>query len=70
MASESSAKAGSKVLRGNEPGASREPRAESRNEDRDEGRRGVVGRFREAERLCSLDPGVSVDIMIVIGLVC
>lgn len=54
MASESSAKAGSKTLSGN--GASTSPalRAESRNEDRDEGRSGVVGRDvreRELERL-------------------
>lgn len=43
MASDSSAKAGSKVLRGN--GASPETllRAESRNEERDDGRSGVVG---------------------------
>jgi hypothetical protein len=50
-ASESSAKAGSNVLSGNE---ARSPctllRAESRNEERDEGRRGVVGREREVER--------------------
>lgn len=44
MASDSSAKAGSKALRGK--GASPSPalRAESRNDDRDEGRSGVVGR--------------------------
>lgn len=50
-ASESSAKAGSNVFSGNEAAS---PctllRAESRNEERDEGRRGVVGREREVER--------------------
>lgn len=64
MASESSANAGWNAFRGNEPSASRAPRAESRNDEREEGRRGVVGRVRELERLCSLDSGVSVDMMV------
>lgn len=50
-ASDSSANAGSKVLSGNE---AESPctllRAESRNEDREDGRSGVVGREREVER--------------------
>jgi formylglycine-generating enzyme required for sulfatase activity len=50
-ASDNSAKAGSKVLSGKEAAS---PctllRAESRNEERDEGRRGVVGREREVDR--------------------
>ena len=54
MASDSSAKAGSKVFSGN--GASPETlsRADSRKEERDEGRSGVVGRdvrVLEPERL-------------------
>ncbi|KAH8670473.1 hypothetical protein BGZ61DRAFT_459437 [Ilyonectria robusta] len=58
MASESSAKAGSNAFRGN--GASPSPalRAESRKEERDEGRSGVVGRDvreRELERWRSPD---------------
>ena len=61
MASESSANAGSNVFRGNEFSASRAPRAESRNDERDDGRSGVVGRVRELDRLRSLDPGVSYD---------
>lgn len=44
MASDSSAKAGSKVLSGKEASSSPALRAELRNEDRDDGRRGVVGR--------------------------
>ena len=50
-ASASSAKAGSNVLSGNAPAS---PcvlfRADSRKEERDDGRRGVVGREREVER--------------------
>jgi formylglycine-generating enzyme required for sulfatase activity len=50
-ASDNSAKAGSNVLSGNE---AESPctllRAESRNEERDDGRRGVVGREREVDR--------------------
>ncbi|KAH6989451.1 hypothetical protein BKA56DRAFT_575809 [Ilyonectria sp. MPI-CAGE-AT-0026] len=58
MASDSSAKAGSNAFRGN--GASPSPalRAESRKEERDEGRSGVVGRDvreRELERWRSPD---------------
>lgn len=51
--SESSAKAGSKALRGKCPSPPLASRAESRNEERDEGRNGVVGRdvwFREVGR--------------------
>jgi hypothetical protein len=52
MASDSSAKAGSNVLSGNE---AESPctllRAESRNDERDDGRRGVVGRDREVDRV-------------------
>ena len=44
MASDSSAKAGSKVLRGNDAPPDTLSRAESRKEDRDDGRSGVVGR--------------------------
>ncbi len=44
MASDSSAKAGSNVLRGNGVSPSPAERAESRKDDRDEGRSGVVGR--------------------------
>lgn len=44
MASDSSAKAGSKVLSGNDASPETLFRAESLKEDRDEGRRGVVGR--------------------------
>lgn len=54
MASESSAKAGSNAFNGKGESWSPAPRAESRNEDRDEGLRGVVGRDvreRELERL-------------------
>jgi hypothetical protein len=54
MASESSANAGSNAFSGNGASFSPAPRAESRKDDRDEGRRGVVGRDvrdRELERL-------------------
>ena len=54
MASDSSANAGSNAFNGNGASWSPAPRAESRKEDRDEGRRGVVGldvRERELERL-------------------
>lgn len=53
MASESSANAGSKALSGNEASPCTLPRADSRNEDRDDGRSGVVGRGvrgRDVER--------------------
>lgn len=66
MASDSSPKAGSNALRGKELASPPALRAESRNDDRDEGRRGVVGRgvrVRELERL-SLDPGTSVDMVL------
>lgn len=56
MASASSPKCGSKALSGK--GASLLALAESRKEDRDEGRRGVVGRdalFRDVERFLSCD---------------
>ena len=53
MASENSANAGSKVASGNGASPVVLSRADSRNEERDEGRRGVVGRelrVREVER--------------------
>ncbi len=53
MASESSANAGSNVLSGNGASPSPAVHAESRNDERDEGRSGVVGlgvREREPER--------------------
>ena len=51
MASDSSAKPGSKALRGKEAvSPCTLDRAESRKDDREEGRRGVVGREREVER--------------------
>lgn len=56
MASESSAKAGSNAFRGNGASWCLALRAESRKEDRDEGRRGVVGldvREREFGRLAA-----------------
>lgn len=65
MASESSAKAGSNVFRGKATSPSPALRAESRNEDREDGRSGVVGRdvrVRELERL-SVDSGISVAIL-------
>lgn len=49
-ASDNSAKAGSKVFRGKGSWPSTLRWADSRKEDRDEGRRGVVGRDRELER--------------------
>lgn len=49
-ASESSAKAGSKVFNGNGSPPWVLRWADSRNEERDEGRRGVVGRDRDVER--------------------
>lgn len=58
IASESSAKAGSKALRGNEGPPLVLALAESRKEERDEGRRGVVGRetlVRDVERFRSCD---------------
>lgn len=64
MASDSSAKAGSKAFKGNDASPSPALRAESRNDDREDGRSGVVGRDvcdRELERL-PLDPGTSADI--------
>ena len=67
MASESSANAGSNALRGNGASASPALRAESRKDDRDEGRSGVVGRDvreRELERLPP-DSWNSVDIVVV-----
>lgn len=65
IASDSSAKAGSKALRGKDASVPPAPRAESRNEDREEGRRGVVGREvrdLEFERL-SPDRGVWLDML-------
>jgi hypothetical protein len=53
IASDSSANAGSKVLRGNEASPETLSRADSRNEERDDGRSGVVGRevrVRDVER--------------------
>ena len=44
IASESSAKAGSKTLRGKGASLPLAPRADSRNEDLEDGRSGVVGR--------------------------
>lgn len=49
-ASESSANAGSKVFRGKGSLPSTLRWADSRNEEREEGRRGVVGRDRDVER--------------------
>lgn len=68
MASESSANAGSKVLRGNEPSPSPAPRAESRKEDREDGRSGVVGReVRERELgRRSVESCIGVDIVMVL----
>lgn len=72
IASDSSAKAGSKALRGNAASASA-PRAESRKDDREDGRSGVVGRrgvvgrevrLRELGRL-SLESCIGVDIAII-----
>ena len=60
MASDSSAKAGSNALSGNDASVPPALRAESRNDEREEGRRGVVGREvrdLELERL-SADRGV------------
>jgi hypothetical protein len=54
MASESSAKAGSKALRGNGASPCVLSLADSRKDERDDGRRGVVGRdvrVRDVERL-------------------
>lgn len=65
MASESSAKAGSNVFRGKVASPSPALRAESRNDDREDGRSGVVGRevrVREFE-LLSVDSGISVVIV-------
>lgn len=56
--SESSAKAGSNVLSGNAASLPPAPRAESRNDEREDGRSGVVGRgvrVREADRGSSED---------------
>lgn len=56
MASDSSAKAGSKALRGNAPSLPDPPLAESRRDEREEGRRGVVGRealVRDVDRFLS-----------------
>ena len=53
MASDSSAKAGSKVLRGNWASPETLSRADSLNEERDDGRSGVVGRgvlLRDVDR--------------------
>lgn len=58
MASDSSAKAGSKALRGNDGPPPVLALAESRKEERDEGRNGVVGRetlVRDVERFRSCD---------------
>lgn len=54
MASDSSANAGSKVLSGNGAPPVTLSRADSRNEDREDGRSGVVGRdvrVRDVERV-------------------
>lgn len=59
MASDSSAKAGSNVLSGKDASPLTLFRAESRNEDRDEGRSGVVGRdvrVRELDRFALESP--------------
>lgn len=64
MASDSSAKAGSKVLRGKGASRSRLALADSRKEERDGGRRGVVGRdvrVRELDRFALESPAGSVD---------
>lgn len=58
MASDSSAKAGSKALRGNNGPPPVLALADSRKEERDEGRSGVVGRealVRDVERFLSCD---------------
>lgn len=58
MASDSSAKAGSKALRGNDGPPLVLALADSRKEERDEGRSGVVGRetlVRDVERFRSCD---------------
>jgi len=59
IASDSSAKAGSNALSGNDASPLTLSRAESRNEDRDEGRSGVVGRderVRELDRFAPESP--------------
>lgn len=64
--SESSANAGSNALRGNVASPSPAVRAESRNDDREDGLNGVVGlgvREREPERFAA--GSVSSDAMIV-----
>lgn len=64
-ASDSSPKAGSNSFKGNEPSPSPALRAESRKEDRDDGRSGVVGRelrVLELGRL-SLASGMLSDII-------
>lgn len=56
MASDSSAKAGSKALSGKAPSLAEPPLAESRRDEREEGRRGVVGRealVRDVDRFLS-----------------
>lgn len=56
MASDSSAKAGSKALRGKAPSPAEPRLAESRRDEREEGRRGVVGRealVRDVDRFLS-----------------
>lgn len=69
MASDSSAKAGSKALRGNEGPPPVLALADSRKEERDEGRSGVVGRetlVRDVERFLSCDM-VLVSVFVVVG---
>lgn len=63
MASESSANAGSNAFSGN--GASLSPalRAESRNEDREDGRSGVVGRDVRERELDRFESCRSLDIL-------
>lgn len=65
MASESSPKAGSNAFRGKLSSPSPALRAESRNEDREDGRSGVVGRevrVREFDCL-SVESGISMVIV-------
>lgn len=70
MASDSSAKAGSKALRGNEGPLLAIALADSRKEERDEGRRGVVGRetlVRDVERFRSCDMILVSMVSMVVG---
>lgn len=70
MASDSSAKAGSKALRGNEGPPPVLALADSRKEERDEGRSGVVGRetlVRDVERFLSCDMILVSVFVVVVG---